>query len=402
MSIFKHYIAAGALIALCAVHVSAVYASPSVTVCKVIVDSSGAIVDGSQLSGVSLTVQGLDPNPVTAIGAPAGVLPSTTFTTPLTLNTQLFSTSSGNDAQCATHDNLILDNGGYYYGEETISDGTGWGAVKYTDQYSTQAQSLSDFFSYDNKLFSGGPAIDPTRNENADGHLNLNAARPDRTIVVLNTLLAVVPPPPPTTTQCSDGIDNDGDQLVDMNDPGCDNAADNDETDTIVIPPPPAPVPPPAPQTTGSSGGGANGSPFLISFVPTPSGSVGTVLGANTTASTTAPEGIVLGESTQCGEYLHEYIHIGHKNNPQEVKKLQIFLNEYMNAGLPVTGLYGSQTLAAVNAFQVKHFDNVLTPWVAHGLPTEKTPTGYVYKTTKRWINMIKCPDLQISMPELP
>ncbi len=33
--------------------------------------------------------------------------------------------------------------------------------------------------------------------------------------------------------QCSDGADNDGDLLVDMNDAGCSNAGDNDETDPL-------------------------------------------------------------------------------------------------------------------------------------------------------------------------
>ncbi|MCP4577622.1 MAG: cellulase family glycosylhydrolase [Deltaproteobacteria bacterium] len=35
---------------------------------------------------------------------------------------------------------------------------------------------------------------------------------------------------PTVTYQCNDGIDNDGDGLVDLNDPGCANAEDNDET----------------------------------------------------------------------------------------------------------------------------------------------------------------------------
>lgn len=39
-----------------------------------------------------------------------------------------------------------------------------------------------------------------------------------------------------TPTHCSDGIDNDGDDLVDMNDVGCSSASDNDETN--------APAPP--------------------------------------------------------------------------------------------------------------------------------------------------------------
>ena len=39
------------------------------------------------------------------------------------------------------------------------------------------------------------------------------------------------PPPPPVLSQCSDGIDNDGDGLVDLADPGCADASDDDESD---------------------------------------------------------------------------------------------------------------------------------------------------------------------------
>jgi len=35
---------------------------------------------------------------------------------------------------------------------------------------------------------------------------------------------------PPATYQCSDGVDNDGDGLIDLADPGCANAEDNDES----------------------------------------------------------------------------------------------------------------------------------------------------------------------------
>ena len=39
---------------------------------------------------------------------------------------------------------------------------------------------------------------------------------------------------PLSSTQCADGIDNDSDSLIDLNDPGCANAADNDESDDPV------------------------------------------------------------------------------------------------------------------------------------------------------------------------
>jgi List-Bact-rpt repeat protein len=54
------------------------------------------------------------------------------------------------------------------------------------------------------------------------------------------------PPPPPPAAQCSDGIDNDGDGLIDYpSDPGCTGALDNDETESPPGPSPPAPPPPP-------------------------------------------------------------------------------------------------------------------------------------------------------------
>ena len=43
-------------------------------------------------------------------------------------------------------------------------------------------------------------------------------------------------PPPPPTPQCSDGIDNDGDGLIDNADPGCSGTSDNDEANAVVVP----------------------------------------------------------------------------------------------------------------------------------------------------------------------
>ncbi len=129
------------------------------------------------------------------------------------------------------------------------------------------------------------------------------------------------------------------------------------------------------------------------------SGSIpqGRVLGAST------EEGRVLGESTSCGIYLNKYIKLGDKNNDkEEVKKLQVFLNEYLGLKLDVDGFYGLKTYNAVKVFQLKHQNEVLSPWVGVGkLKNENDPTGYVYKTTQRWINMIKCPELNLPIPEL-
>lgn len=119
----------------------------------------------------------------------------------------------------------------------------------------------------------------------------------------------------------------------------------------------------------------------------------------------TQPEGEVLGEAIElepCGLYLLEYIKYGMYNNPFEVTKLQLFLNEYMGANLAVTGTYDLATKNAVDAFQLRYKDEVLRPWVEAGVHCDvNMPTSYVYKTTQRWINLLKCPTLLIPMPDL-
>ena len=121
-----------------------------------------------------------------------------------------------------------------------------------------------------------------------------------------------------------------------------------------------------------------------------------------------APLGLVLGAATTdeeisavCGEpYLNDYLRMGHKNNPEEVKKLQTFLNKELGLTLPITGFFGKATLNAVKQFQLQNSDQILAPWLPFGLKIGQ-PTGYVYKTTKRWINLMECKNLDIPMPDL-
>lgn len=103
----------------------------------------------------------------------------------------------------------------------------------------------------------------------------------------------------------------------------------------------------------------------------------------------------VLGDNA-CGEYITSYIKLGSKeNDPENVKRLQTFLNEYMGANLIVDGVYGKSSYEALKKFQVKEIPEVLTPWIGITLK-QPVGTGWVYKTTRRWINMIKCPELNI------
>jgi len=111
--------------------------------------------------------------------------------------------------------------------------------------------------------------------------------------------------------------------------------------------------------------------------------------------------GTVLGAATEkeevaCTPYLLEYIKLGAHNNPEEVKKLQLFLNEYLGLNLEVSGIYDQATYKAVKQFQLLMKDDILAPWVAVGcLPSENIATGYVYRTTKWAINNIFCPELK-------
>ncbi|HYF12852.1 MAG TPA: peptidoglycan-binding domain-containing protein [Candidatus Paceibacterota bacterium] len=159
-----------------------------------------------------------------------------------------------------------------------------------------------------------------------------------------------------------------------------------------------------APQGGGGGGGGA----------PTPpsgggggGGGGGVISGplAPGSVNTNPTGGTVLGTSTQsgaCGLYLTSYLRMGDNNDPEEVKKLQTFLNQHMNENLPVTGYFGIMTYDAVRRFQQKYTLDVLKPWQDAGLMDSLTPTGYVYKTTQRMINNLQCSGLNLPVPQLP
>ena len=82
---------------------------------------------------------------------------------------------------------------------------------------------------------------------------------------------------------------------------------------------------------------------------------------------------------------------------------LQEFLNEFVDANLPVTGYFGKMTHSAVKKFQVKYHSEIIKPWVDAGWKDKdiENGTGYVFKTTKREINLLKCASLNIPMPDL-
>ena len=83
---------------------------------------------------------------------------------------------------------------------------------------------------------------------------------------------------------------------------------------------------------------------------------------------------------------------MGRNNDPEEVRKLQGFLNAEMGSSIPITGFFGQLTDEAVRAFQSKYATEILGPWGIN------TPTGYVYLTTRKKINEIFCRPAQFPL----
>lgn len=136
------------------------------------------------------------------------------------------------------------------------------------------------------------------------------------------------------------------------------------------------------PPSNGGGGGNSSGSRPQTQ---------GQVLG---TATTTVAIPQVLGAS--CGLYMDQHLKKGSsENNPEQVTKLQQFLVKHGYGTFTPTGYFGSLTEAAVKAFQSKYAEQILKPW------NLSAPTGLVYLTTIRQINLIECPELVIPMPSL-
>lgn len=146
------------------------------------------------------------------------------------------------------------------------------------------------------------------------------------------------------------------------------------------------------------SGGNGGGS----SFTGTPSSNTGSVLGASTENTTTEnkTEGKVLGDTT-CTPYLTSFMKFGEKNDKEQVKLLQTFLNENLGLSLKIDGIYGISTKNAVIKFQEKYKADILDPWIPFGLTNGKG-TGAVYKTTLWKINALKCEGIELPKPQLP
>ncbi len=125
----------------------------------------------------------------------------------------------------------------------------------------------------------------------------------------------------------------------------------------------------------GSGGGGGNG-PIVGSF----GGGGGSFASAPITSSSGTST-----SSLSCN-YLNDHLRKDFDNNPVEVMKLQAFLRIFEGqSDLAINGIYDNATINAVNLFQSKYKDDILTPW------GHTAPTGYTYILTKKKVNEIFC-----------
>ncbi len=320
----------------------------SIRVCKIIVDENMNVITTPTPAGITFTIAGT--TTPTEFGPAIAELPTTVITTPMTLNTNhIYYNSDDIDANCTTYSDLALGN--YYYEAEVISgdetEMAKWEAPLYHDE-------VEDYLYIFDYLVVYGT------NYTSDGHILLTEELPTRTLIVANKMKPAV----------DNGDGGDGDDNDDGNGGG--QGGGDDTTDT-----------------TGQSGGTAIGG-----------GSVGSnVLVVSTPANTSSPtdtstntEGQVLGEST-CAPLLNKYMRRGYKNDADEVKKLQAFLNTELNLNLAVSGEFDLMTEQAARLFQVKYPVEILSPWKINN------STGIVYLTTRTKINNISCATLNLENP---
>lgn len=162
-----------------------------------------------------------------------------------------------------------------------------------------------------------------------------------------------------------------------------------------------------APQatTTPTSTGGGGGVPIEVirqitpqpTVTPAPSSTPTPTPVVNMTPTLPVPtvQPVFGPQSLSCPNYLNSFIGLKIENNPGDVYKLELFLNEEMNSRLDLNSTYDLNDYFVVRDFQEKYRAQILDPW---GI---QEPTGFVYLTTQRWINQLKCPENYYPLPDL-
>ncbi len=155
-------------------------ATGSIRICQMFVDTNGNVATSpAHLPAGTFTVHLTDPSgaEITHSG--------------MHINTQAFAPNAsilnGQDAMCATYSGLSLTNStmrtysGFYYDQASLFAGVSsyWQPTLYNDGSTIDVHSMGDLFLYDGPTRTGA-------NGNSDGFISLSAARPDRTLVIVN------------------------------------------------------------------------------------------------------------------------------------------------------------------------------------------------------------------------
>ncbi len=133
------------------------------------------------------------------------------------------------------------------------------------------------------------------------------------------------------------------------------------------------------PGTTGGGGGGGR--------------SGGPCIGFGCSTATTITTVIPTVNFCPASDFLVSYLRKGSQNDPNEVRKLQWFLNTYEGTNLEISGFFDDATEQAVMLLQTRHADEILAPW------NIAEPTGIVYITTSSYINRFFCDENPIYQP---
>lgn len=268
----------------------------------------------------------------------------------------------------------------------------------------------------------------PTCTDGIDNNFNtlIDGADSEECTVVPDIIIPV-PVPETTLELCTDGIDNDFNTLIDGADGSCDLVltpapVENTEAlctdgldnnfNTLIDGTDPACAPfyPEAPASTTppvvvNNGGGLSGQSGGVSGTSGTTITSGTPISATgTTSTTTITTFDTTGINLSCSNLFMNYMGYNKNSAKADVLRLQAFLNSELGINLTVDGKFGPRTLAAVKKFQSKYASSVLLPWDQAGLSVNlvNRPTGYVYKTTLRQLNLLVCPAANIPMPMLP
>lgn len=331
---------------------------------------------------------------------------------------------SQNDADCVSYDNLPL--GTYYYSELGVT-GTAWiissTSPLYNDQFNTPVNNIFDLFAYSPELFTATTTDDASRNVNADGQIVLSADRREHVVVIgtkYNPTTTPVEPPclgcgggtvtPPCTANCGGGGGNGpivsslaitNEKVVEIT-PGValvtwnTNLPATKEVGYGTASQPASFITAPFGYATSTVRVSEPLTTVHSYTIPIDSGKTYYFRPVSTDGKTTvAGIELVLNPGTGIGGgnettgnscyYLFDYLKQGWNNNPVEVKKLQVFLRDLEGFSVQVTGVYDDQTVSALNAFQNRYKDDILTPW------GHTAPTSFTYITTKKKVNEIYC-----------